>query len=128
MYDSWSLGWFNFAFLFSAYMVRPSLDLRRVEHDAGRGSHGAGREVAGETGADDSRVSVGRGDLSPNDLDSLGGVVNIGDTLAEVELDILASVDSLDLQERVVHVLCVISPANHNKQSLDDNSSVDAHR
>lgn len=53
---------------------------------------------------------MGRGDLSPNDLDALVSMVNKGNTLAEVEADVLARVDSLDLEERVVHVLSVVGP------------------
>lgn len=93
-------------FLWSITRVR--LDLRRVEHDAGSSSHSTGGEAAGETGTDDTRVSVGRSDLTPRDLDSLLGVVNEGNTLAEVELDILARVDSLNLEKRLVGVLVVI--------------------
>ena len=89
--------------------------MRRVEHDAGSGSHGAGGEVAGETGTDDARVTVSRGDLTPDNLDSRLGVVNESNTLAEVETDILARVDSLDLKERVVHVLGMIGPIKHKK-------------
>lgn len=53
--------------------------------------------------------------LTPGDLDSLLGVVNESNTLAEVELDILARVDSLNLEERLVLVLRVISSANQKQ-------------
>ena len=54
-------------------IVNGSLYRRRVQHDADGGTEGLGRKVVLELGAYDTRVSVGAGDLSPDDL---GGVSN----------------------------------------------------
>lgn len=88
------------------------LNRRGVKHDADRGAERAGGEGVGELGADDTGVAcvlvldrrldcerefegrsvftVRAGDLAPDDADLgatdlLGGLVDVGDLLAEVE-------------------------------------------
>lgn len=58
----------------------------------------------GELGADDTRVAVSAGDATPENADLgatnlLGGLVDVCDALAEVELGILGLLDTLDLDE-----------------------------
>ncbi|KAI3484871.1 hypothetical protein L1887_51925 [Cichorium endivia] len=80
------------------------LDARGVEHDANAGSEGLGRDVVRELGTDDTRVAVRAGDAAPDDADLaathlLGGLVDVGDALAKVELGLLGLLNTLDLDE-----------------------------
>ena len=65
----------------------------------------------GELGADDASVTVGAGDLAPDDsalvaaLVSLLGLEDVSDTLADVELGVLLGLDTLDSEEGGAHVL-----------------------
>ena len=64
-----------------------------------------------ELGADDTSVAVGTGDLAPEDsllvarLVSLLGLVDVSDTLADVELGVLPGLDALDSEEGGARVL-----------------------
>lgn len=80
------------------------LDARGVEHDADTGSESLRRDVVRELGTNDTRVTVRAGDASPDDTDLgatdlLGGLVDVSDTLAEVELGLVGLLDTLDLDE-----------------------------
>ena len=63
----------------------------KTTYNANTGTHGAGREVGAELSLDDTTVSVGASDFSPDDTD-LGsidftlGTVHVGDTLAQVKV------------------------------------------
>lgn len=58
----------------------------------------------GELGTNNTRVAVSSRDAAPQDADLgatnlLGCLVDVGDTLAEVELGVLGLLDTLDLDE-----------------------------
>jgi len=80
------------------------LDARGVEHDANARGKGLGRDVVSELGTDNTRVAVRAGDAAPDDADLgatdlLGGLVDVGDTLAEVELGLVGLLNTLNLDE-----------------------------
>ena len=68
---------------------RPSfLDPGGVEHDPHASAHGLGRKVLGELGADGAGVSVGAGDLAPDDPHvGLLGLVGDGSLLLGLEIN-----------------------------------------
>ena len=80
------------------------LDGGREEHDSGAGTERVGGHVGRELGLDDTRVSVRPRDTSPHHSD-LGtgnlplGLVDVSDTLSEVELSGLLVLNALDLDE-----------------------------
>lgn len=91
------------------------LDLARVEHDAETLANGGRREILAELGADDAIVAVRGDDATPHEailrhlslgvLLGLGGLVNVSDALAQVELGVLAVFHTLNLDARLLHVL-----------------------
>jgi hypothetical protein len=89
------------------YQLQPEalfLYRRRVQHDTNGSTERLGGEGRGELGADDTRVSVRAGDLAPDDAD-LGALdrplcaVDVGNTLAKVEVGGVGVVDTLDLDQ-----------------------------
>ena len=98
-----------------------SLHTAGVEHHADGLSHGLRRQVVAEEHTHDSVGSVSLGDLSPNaavartvlhslslygnQIGNVPHLVDVSNTLSEVELSILSGVDSLDLDEALVAVL-----------------------
>ena len=85
----------------------PHLYRGGVKHDADGGTERTGREVVAELSADDTRVAVSAGDLAPHDsdlgaADLLGGAVDEGDLLSEVEAGGLGVVDTLNLIKLVL--------------------------
>lgn len=85
-------------------MLARCLDARGVEHDTNASSESLRGDVVGELGTNDTRVTVRAGDAAPDDADLgatnlLGGLVDVSDTLAEVELGLLGLLDTLDLDE-----------------------------
>ena len=92
-----------------------------VEHHTDGLSHGLRRQVVAEEHTHDSVGSVSLGDLSPdaavartvlhglglhgNQVGSVPHLVDVSDTLSEVELGVLGGVDSLNLDEALVAVL-----------------------
>jgi len=83
-------------------------------YDADRGTEGLGRQVVAETSLDSTGATVGAGDAAPDAAD-LGAVdlalsaVDESDTLAEVELGVSSSLDTLDLNEGDVGALVALS-------------------
>jgi hypothetical protein len=90
-----------------------------VQHDADSGSHGTRGKVGAELGTDGSRVSVGSGEAAPDDtvvaaLLLGAGSVDVGNALAQVPINILTSIDTLDLDEGGVGLLVALgSEANY---------------
>lgn len=81
-----------------------------VEHHTHGSTDGTGRQVLGEVGANQTRVSVGGDDLAPDGL--VGGVglgvvlaVDVGDAFAVVPGGIGASLHALESQESLSLVL-----------------------
>lgn len=97
----------------SFHVPQLSLDVGWVQHDSHRGTEGLGRQVSLEVGSDNTVVTVGSGDLTPDDSDLgtsdfLLGSVDVGNSLTQVESGVLGGADTLDLDQRrawVVHVL-----------------------
>lgn len=90
-----------------AHVAVKRLDARRVEHDANTSGESLRRDVVCELGTNNTRVTVGTGDATPDDADLgttdlLGGLVDVGDTFAEVELGLVRLLDTLNLDERGV--------------------------
>lgn len=86
------------------------LDVGWVEHDSNRSTEGLWWEVLLEVSTDDTRVTVGSGNLAPHNSDLgasdlLAGTVDEGDTLTEVEFSLLWRGDTLDLDQRAVRVV-----------------------
>ena len=87
------------------------LDSGGVKHHTDHLGDSAGGKVVGELGTDDTAVAVGAGDLAPDDsallaaLVSLLGLVDVSDTLADVESGVLLGLDTLDSEEGGAHVL-----------------------
>lgn len=72
---------------------RHRLDTTGVEHDAHTRAHGPRRQVRPELGLDHTRVAVRAHHLAPDDADLAAvdltlGAVDVGDALAEVEVDV----------------------------------------
>lgn len=85
-----------------------------VQHDPDAGTESLRRDVVAELRPNDTRVAVRTSDLAPDDADLgsslLGlGAVDVGDTLAEVELGVLLVLDTLNLDERGVRVRVVLA-------------------
>ena len=86
------------------------LDTAREHHDADGTTEALGGQVLGELCADSATVSVSAGDLTP-DAAVLGAsllrlsLVDVSDLLTHVEVSILLSGDTLDLNQRVVGML-----------------------
>ena len=83
---------------------RNRLDARGVEHDTDTSSESLGRDVVGELGTNNTRVAVRAGDAAPDDADLgatnlLGGLVDVSDALAEVELGLVGLLNTFDLDE-----------------------------
>lgn len=86
---------------------RMQLDAGGVEHDANTSSKGLGWDVVCEFGAYDARVAVWTRDAAPDNADLaatnlLVSLVYVCHTLAQVELGILGSLDTLNLDQRSV--------------------------
>jgi hypothetical protein len=96
--------------------TRRRLNTRGVEHHAQGRSHGLGRQVLPETSADHTRVSVSASDLAPDDADLLAlslpllSTVDEGHPLAQVEVCVVARLNSLDAQQGHVGVLVPQTP------------------
>lgn len=85
------------------------LDVGRVQHNSHRSTESLGGQVLDEVGSDQAVVAVGSGNLTPDhsDLratDLLLGSVNVGNSLAQVELGVLGSVNTLNLDQGDVGV------------------------
>ena len=77
---------------------------RGVEHDTNRSTKRLGGKGSAELGADNARVAVRAGDLAPDDADLgaadlLLSLVDVGNTLAKVEVGGVGVVDTLDLDQ-----------------------------
>ena len=94
-----------------------------VEHDSNGLAEGSGREVSGELGADDTALSVGGGDLTPDGLvvdASLGvlGSVDESNALAVVPGAGLAVLASLDGHQSGVLSLLSLASLESSENSL----------
>ena len=113
-------------FYFLCYVLQgrcQGLGPRGVEHDADGGSLGLGGEIVAEGSADDASVAVGLGNAAPDDadlsaLDDLLGAVDIGDTLAEVVVGILAVLHALNADEGPLLLLVVVAPDNEKTSEI----------
>ena len=104
------------------------LHAAREEHDTDWSTDGRRRKVLGELGTHDTGGTVSRAHLAPHHtesgslvtltLDSLGAV-HVHDTLAEVELDIVRILNTLNLDETGVGTLVGQSPA-HDISTVTD--------
>lgn len=91
------------------FISNKNLDPRRVQHHSDSVSNGLGREVGTELGTNHAAVPMGTGYLPPDHSCPVGlatrgcGVVfcfvHIGTPLAQVELCLLASIDTFNFQK-----------------------------
>jgi len=88
------------------------LDVGGVEHHAKRAGDCRGRKVVCELCTDGAAVAVSADNLAPHDtLLAVGagvlglGLVDIGNTLAEVELGVLGGVHTLDANKSLLLIL-----------------------
>jgi len=84
--------------------LSPCLYRRGVEHDTNRSTKRLGGKGSAELGTDDTRVAVRAGDLAPNDADLgaadlLLALVDVGYSLAEVEVGGVGVVNTLNLDQ-----------------------------
>ena len=91
-----------------------------VEHDSESCSHGAGREVLGELGADETGVSVVSDDFAPHCLvvgTSLCvlGLEDVSNALSVVESSGLAFVDVLNLENGLILLLGALAALEMQK-------------
>lgn len=101
-----------------------NLDAGGVEHDANAGCKSLRRDVVCELGTDNARVTVRTGDATPEDADLgttklLGGLVDVGDALSQVELGLVGLLDTLDLDERGVALGNALRALVAHNPSLD---------
>ena len=87
-----------------------NLNVRWVQEDSDRSTESLGWQVVSESSSDNTRVTVGSGDLTPHNSNLrtsnfLGSSVNVGNTLTQVELSILWSSDTFDLDQRDIWVV-----------------------
>jgi len=111
------------------------LHAAREEHDTDWSTDGRRRKVLGELGTHDTGGTVSRAHLAPHHtesgslvtltLDSLGAV-HVHDTLAEVELDIVRILNTLNLDETGVGTLVGQSPpeASHDALNIEARASL----
>ena len=84
-----------------------------VKHDAGLSSNSLGRKISSESASDNTVGSVSPAYLAPVDSVFVSVfIINVslcdkGDSLSEVEVDLLLGVDSSDLQQ--AHVVVLVS-------------------
>ena len=115
-------------FIWIQHATCQDLDVAGVQHDADGSSHGASGEVLGELSADNSRVSVSASDLSPDDAEDLVvsvsallsavGSVDVSDALSEVELSVLAVLNTVETKERDSHGLVAVGALETDEGSL----------
>lgn len=102
------------------------LDLAREKHDSNGTTERLGRQVSGELSLNRATVSVVSGDLAPNGSD-LGtslqrlGLVDVSNSLAQIELSVLLGVDTLDLQDGVIGLLVTLTlrVTSHNSLGVE---------
>lgn len=90
-------------------MASFNLDVGWVQHDSNRSTEGLWWQVLLEVGSHDTVRTVGSGNLTPDDSDLgtshfLGSSVHVSNSLTQVELSILRSLDTVDLNQRNVWV------------------------
>lgn len=95
-------------FVFFSHEPSP-LDVGWVQHDSHGSTEGLWRQVLLEVGSDNTVVTVGSGDLTPDDSDLgtsdfLVASVNVGNLLTQVEFGVLRRVHTVDLDQRGVWV------------------------
>lgn len=100
-----------------------------IHHDTELATDSLRGQVLSELGLHNSAVAVGSGDLAPNGSvlgASLVGLclVDVGDSLAQVETGRASSSHSLDLQQRSVGVL----RSHTSLVARHDSSAVQSHR
>lgn len=86
----------------------------------------------GELGTDNTRVSVRAGDAAPENADLgatdlLGGLVDVSDTLAEVELGLVGLLNTLDLDEGGVALGDALRALVTHNPSLDVKTRLRTH-
>lgn len=82
-------------------------------HHTDGSTKGLGGKVGAELSLDDTVTTVGAGDTTPDNTDLAAvdltlGAIDVSDALAQVELSILRSLNTLDLNERGVLVLVAL--------------------
>lgn len=100
------------------------LDVRWVQHHSDGSTEGLWRQVLLEVGSDNTVVTVGFGDLTPDDSDLgtsdlLGSSVHVGDSLTKVESGILRGMNTVDLNQRGVWVDYALGTLEGQMLSLD---------
>merc|ERR1719408_634444 len=113
----------------STHLSLQHSDAARVQHNTAWSTERARRDVLGELGADDARVTVGTTNLAPDHAEVgvvllLLRLVDVSHALAEVELRVLPGKDTLDLKESAVRVLVDLAPIVAEDAAL----GVQAHR
>lgn len=86
-----------------------NLDVGWVQHDSNRSTEGLWWQVLLEVGSDNTVVTVGSGNLTPDNSDLgtsdfLGSSVDVSDSLTQVELSVSWSLDTFDLNQGDVWV------------------------
>jgi hypothetical protein len=94
-----------------------------VEHDSEVGSSGASGDVLGEFDSNHTGMSVGGHDRTPlNSISSVAGdglnLVNIGNSLSEVEFGTLDVIAVLDHDQSLVLLLMILSSSETGEDSL----------
>eukprot|EP01085_Mycamoeba_gemmipara_P004782 Mycagemm_TRINITY_DN7912_c1_g1::TRINITY_DN7912_c1_g1_i1::g.4782::m.4782 type:complete len:142 gc:universal TRINITY_DN7912_c1_g1_i1:24-449(+) len=94
-----------------------------VEHDANGGAHSLRREILCELSPDDTRVAVRTSNATPDGADlraveDLLGAVQENNTLAKIEIALLAGVHALDLNQRGVLVLVALAALVPHEDTL----------
>lgn len=90
-------------------MTSFNLDVRWVQHDSNRSTESLWWQVLLEVGSNDTVVTVGSGNLTPDNSDLgtsdlLGSSVYVGDSLTQVELSVSWGLDTVDLNQGDVWV------------------------
>lgn len=90
-------------------LIAIPLDVGWVQHDSDRSTEGLWWQVLSEVGSDNTVVTVGSGDLTPDDSDLgtsdlLVASVDVGNLLTQVELGVLWRVHTVDLDQGGVWV------------------------
>lgn len=86
-----------------------NLDVGWVQHDSNRSTEGLWWQVLLEVGSDNTVVTVGSGNLTPDNSDLgtsdlLGSSVDVSNSLTQVELSVSWSLDTFDLNQGDVWV------------------------
>jgi hypothetical protein len=90
-----------------------------IKHNSGLVSEGLGREVFSESSTYNTIGSMGLGDPSPQNTDVgailvlLGGLVDIGHSLAHVKVSVFLGTDTIQLQKRPLGVLFYLAPEKY---------------